>query len=511
MAMVKLSSIFDALLRSSQQQRNRQIGGIGDRPSPNGFRVIRIGFGGGGAAKIGGGRRLLGAEDDEKMAEKPAAAEETLRFPEGTCAMWRQTANCDPTGAREADGDRSCETVIKPGTSGFCECGNGAPNVQAVCKHAPFTCEAACKRGAEMILERKCVGWRHTGGCDPKGTREPDNDKQCTDTIAAGASGYCECDNGVRIGATCEHDPFQCSYACENGVIPGAPHIKAKVSSERLDKLVTTFLKANADERQAIWKDKVLDLTEDQQHDFIERHRVRAKETEDEEAQEWDRKHQEEIQKALGRDGLEHAGHQEEGCLLTGFLEVRRVPGSVVIEAFSPWHEFASHKLSANHEVKHFSFGEVGATAMVVFGQEENKAGGMDEQAQLHTISTLSGKSFTSVEAHHTHEHYLKVVETQVEHYQTKHLDHFSDHHVYRYSASSHEYKEDSDMPKIKFTYDMDPMGVLVQDVAMPFYKFLTSVCAIIGGAFTMFGLLDGFVFHSMRTLQKKMELGKAN
>jgi len=43
------------------------------------------------------------------------------------------------------------------------------------------------------------------------------------------------------------------------------------------------------------------------------------------------------------------------------------------------------------------------------------------------------------------------------------------------------------------------------------FAHFLTSVCAIIGGVFTVAGILDSFIYHSMRSLKKKVELGKAS
>ena len=40
---------------------------------------------------------------------------------------------------------------------------------------------------------------------------------------------------------------------------------------------------------------------------------------------------------------------------------------------------------------------------------------------------------------------------------------------------------------------------------------FLTGVCAIIGGVFTVAGLIDSVIYHSVKTLQKKIELGKAS
>ena len=181
------------------------------------------------------------------------------------------------------------------------------------------------------------------------------------------------------------------------------------------------------------------------------------------------------------------------------------MPGTVVVEAFSPWHEFASHKLDMDHDVHHFSFGEVGATAMMI------SANGADNVRMPDGLSTLGGKTYHTEEVHHTHEHYMKVVETEIVHHSTKHLEAFDDQHIYRYTVANHMYLEESEMPKLKFTYELEPMGVLIQDVGVPFYKFITTVCAIIGGAFTMFGLLDGAFYHGMRSIEKKMAMGKAN
>ncbi|XP_031555453.1 endoplasmic reticulum-Golgi intermediate compartment protein 3-like [Actinia tenebrosa] len=43
------------------------------------------------------------------------------------------------------------------------------------------------------------------------------------------------------------------------------------------------------------------------------------------------------------------------------------------------------------------------------------------------------------------------------------------------------------------------------------FMHFLTGVCAIIGGIFTVAGLVDSMIYHSSRAIQKKIDLGKAN
>ena len=41
------------------------------------------------------------------------------------------------------------------------------------------------------------------------------------------------------------------------------------------------------------------------------------------------------------------------------------------------------------------------------------------------------------------------------------------------------------------------------------FLHFLTNVCAIVGGVFTVTGIIDAFIYHGHRAIKKKMELGK--
>ena len=84
------------------------------------------------------------------------------------CVAWRQTANCDPNGKREARFDVGCTDIVHGGASGYCECtrdvsllvggGGGAAaeadaaggskighrTAELSCNHAPLTCAAMC-------------------------------------------------------------------------------------------------------------------------------------------------------------------------------------------------------------------------------------------------------------------------------------------------------------------------------------------------------------------------------
>jgi hypothetical protein len=81
-----------------------------------------------------------------------------------------------------------------------------------------------------------CVSWRQTSSCDPKGKREPNNDKNCNAKISCPASkptntsgcdsGFCECAGGIRRGnfdcgrLNASTHSFTCNQLCEGVPAP---------------------------------------------------------------------------------------------------------------------------------------------------------------------------------------------------------------------------------------------------------------------------------------------------
>ena len=63
-------------------------------------------------------------------------------------------------------------------------------------------------------------------------------------------------------------------------------------------------------------------------------------------------------------------------------------------------------------------------------------------------------------------------------------------------------------MPTAKFTYDLSPIQIVVKEEARKWYHFLTTTCAIVGGVFTIAGILDSILYSTIK-LAKKIELGK--
>jgi hypothetical protein len=49
-------------------------------------------------------------------------------------------------------------------------------------------------------------------------------------------------------------------------------------------------------------------------------------------------------------------------------------------------------------------------------------------------------------------------------------------------------------IPEARFSYDLSPMSVVISKKSKKLYEFITSICAVIGGTFTVVGLLSGFL-----------------
>lgn len=64
-------------------------------------------------------------------------------------------------------------------------------------------------------------------------------------------------------------------------------------------------------------------------------------------------------------------------------------------------------------------------------------------------------------------------------------------------------------LPGVFFSYELSPIMVKFTEFRQSLAHFLTSMCAIIGGIFTIAGLVDSFIYHGVRSLKKKIELGK--
>lgn len=50
-------------------------------------------------------------------------------------------------------------------------------------------------------------------------------------------------------------------------------------------------------------------------------------------------------------------------------------------------------------------------------------------------------------------------------------------------------------MPGVYFVYEFSPLRSIIKETHLPFYELCTSLCAILGGVFTVMGMVDGIIF----------------
>ncbi|CAI5747069.1 unnamed protein product [Peronospora destructor] len=170
-----------------------------------------------------------------------------------------------------------------------------------------------------------------------------------------------------------------------------------------------------------------------------------------------------------------------EGCEISGSISVNRVPGVLVFSVRSDDMSFNSQAIDISHIVNHFSFG------------------------QHHRTATLSIKKIYTIESENiTVQHFLNVVGFDNPGRSRKtHLLQRS----YEFSATTTQYNDKQ--PSALFAFDISPLVVQVTADNIPFYHFITHLCAVIGGVFTILGLVDSGVFHAMNSVKKKQQIGK--
>lgn len=190
----------------------------------------------------------------------------------------------------------------------------------------------------------------------------------------------------------------------------------------------------------------------------------------------------------------EHAPATE-GCQVSGFVLVTKVPGSLIVKATSSKHSMDMSRINMTHIMHHLSFGQK-------YEKYEMKLLPNEVAANMHK---LDEKEYLSTRRNQTHEHYVKIVGTTFQYLDVGALQ------TYKYTTHSAKYHGETRFPLVKFHYDLSPMNVVVTEKYKPFYQFITSMFAIIGGVFTVFGLMDSVVYNTEKMVRKKLQLGKQN
>mmetsp|Transcript_70341 Transcript_70341/g.205714 ORF Transcript_70341/g.205714 Transcript_70341/m.205714 type:complete len:348 (-) Transcript_70341:180-1223(-) len=196
--------------------------------------------------------------------------------------------------------------------------------------------------------------------------------------------------------------------------------------------------------------------------------------------------------------------HSGEGCRVAGFVRVNRVPGNVHLSTYSHSYLFGSlyqeaRNINISHLINHVSFGTDNDISYV---KKHFKGTGI--VSPLDGVSQIVGekKSAYGTSEGAIFEYYTKVVPTTYMPLDKPPL------HVYQFTANSNRIANQQ-MPSLYLRYDFSPVTVRYQETRERFSHFLVQVCAVVGGIFTVAGVLDSLLHKSIVHLAKKAQLGK--
>jgi len=181
----------------------------------------------------------------------------------------------------------------------------------------------------------------------------------------------------------------------------------------------------------------------------------------------------------------------KEGCNLFGFLEVNKVAGNFhvapgkafqsaagqLVHEFKP---FDTHTYNVSHQIHSLSFGV----------HYPNRVNPLDGATAI--LRNGSG----------VFQYFVKVVPT------TYHFAHGGSVDSCQYSVtdqfkSAHDPSKGFVLPGVFFIYDISPIMVKFTEKRPSLSYFLTSLCAIVGGVFTVAGIIDGILYEGGSMLSR--------
>lgn len=183
-----------------------------------------------------------------------------------------------------------------------------------------------------------------------------------------------------------------------------------------------------------------------------------------------------EVKKRHMHMGVQYHEMFSEGCRISGFVEVARVPGTVHFQASGTKDKTLNLAFTnVSHHVHHFSFGEKVEATMAALAREYRK-----------NVNPIDGRTFAVEKFHMAPHHFIKVVHTRFET-----MDLRSYQQTHQWSVRTMQRKM---VPQAKFSYDLSPVEVVVRKSDRRWYDFMTSVFAIVGGAFTVMSMTSGMM-----------------
>lgn len=180
--------------------------------------------------------------------------------------------------------------------------------------------------------------------------------------------------------------------------------------------------------------------------------------------------------------------NEGKGCRFEGKFYINKVPGNFHVSTHSA--KSQPDDVDMAHSIHQVTFGS----------QMKDGTPG--------TFNALKNVIKDKVQSIESHDYVMKIVPTIYESLHGEKTETYQ--YTYAYKSYVSMTMSGKIIPAIWFRYDLNPITVKYTEKRQPLYSFLTTVCAIVGGTFTVAGLIDSFIFSASEIL-KKHQMGKLN
>ena len=118
----------------------------------------------------------------------------------------------------------------------------------------------------------------------------------------------------------------------------------------------------------------------------------------------------------------------------------------------------------------------------------------------LSQLTTLDGYAFIATAMHETQEHHVNIMPTSFGSGNGNEIE------TNQFTATSHGRTRDT-LPSLLISYDVSPIHAYIIDRALAPSEFVVSLCAIIGGAVSVFGIVDALLFAGANALKRNLAM----
>ncbi len=190
----------------------------------------------------------------------------------------------------------------------------------------------------------------------------------------------------------------------------------------------------------------------------------------------------------------------QEGCVINGFIPVTKVKGDIHISFhnYADLYNFARidrpdlfKKISMNHKINMLNFGEINTNDEILQRFKLDAKNSKNKENAFNNPDNLP--NFINETKRNNYDYFVKLIP----HVFDDRVNERKEKVGYQYSMTSRsrEFNADSnEMPIVIINYDISAITMRFRLEAKSFLHFLTHICAIIGGVFVLFNILNNLL-----------------